>query len=104
MDQFKEQVVFELEKDTPFQGKREFTFQIYRKYGFKPSSALYRDIVNYQICNYGHTFNCTKIRDYVNRFSSNNSRRRIRVRENNREHFELEKMVERNDILHNREA
>lgn len=104
MDQFKEQVVFELEKETPFQGKREFTFQIYRKYGFKPSSALYRDIVNYQISNYGRTFNCTKTRDYVYHFSSRNLRRRLRVRENNKEHFDLEKMEVRNDILHNREA
>jgi hypothetical protein len=104
MDQFKEQVVFELEKETPFQGKREFTFYIYRKYGFKPTSALYRDIVNYQICNYGRTFNVTKIRDYIPKFSSKNIKRRIRVRENNKDQFDLEKMVERNDILHNREA
>lgn len=104
MDQFKEQVVFELEKDTPFQGKREFTFLIYRKYGFKPSTALYRNIVNYQIDNYGRTCNCTKTRDYVYRFSSRNSRRRIRVRENNKNYADLEKMVERNDLLHDREA
>ena len=104
MDKFKEQVVFELEKDTPFNGAREFRYYIARKYGFKPSTELYREITNYQIDKYGTTSNYANWQPYEKNFKSYNTKKRIRQRNYNREVYNLEKLVKRNDLLHNREA
>ncbi len=90
-------VVFELEKDVPFEGTREFKWKIYRKYGFIPDGDLYRKIINYQIENYGRTFNGYKGRDFVKNFGSKSKKRRLLVKENNRKYYNLEKVVERND-------
>ena len=52
-DLFKSQVVLELEKNTSFYNSKQFEYYIEEKYGFKPEPLLYREIVNYQIKEYG---------------------------------------------------
>lgn len=53
---FKENYIFELEKNTPQNGVSKFTKKCIDKYGYKESvSDLYRKIVNYQIKTFGKT-------------------------------------------------
>lgn len=93
MDQFKEEVVFEIEKDKPFNGVREFTYLVVRKYGFKPSSDLYRRVVNYQIEKYGTTANYP---NWIDRRTFRSRSRRRAERDYQERKYKLEKLVERN--------
>lgn len=62
---FKEQATYEFEKDSAFSGAREFRIKINDKYGFIPSSDLYRRIINYQIKKYGVPLAGAKHQDFV---------------------------------------
>ena len=55
--EFKERVLglFSKYKDKPLGGAERFNNEIYLKYGFIPTSDLYRKIINYQIQKYGRT-------------------------------------------------
>lgn len=97
MNDFMRGVVFELEKETPFQGGREFKFYIKRKYGIIPDAELYRMIINYRVEKYGSAYSLPKHREYIKRFGSRTSKHRIRVREINKDYSDLEKLVNRND-------
>ena len=52
-DLFKSQVVLELEKDNSFYNSKQFEHYVEENYGFTPEPILYREIVNYQVKNYG---------------------------------------------------
>lgn len=50
---FKENIVFEEYKDKVLKNANSFKYKVLKKYGFKPSTNLYKKIVNYQIEKYG---------------------------------------------------
>lgn len=52
---FKEKIIFENEKDSPFKSIKEFRAKIFQKYKYTTSSNLYREIINYQILKYGRS-------------------------------------------------
>lgn len=53
---FKENYIFELEKNVPQMGISKFAIKCRDKYGYKESvSNLYRKVVNYQVKTYGKT-------------------------------------------------
>lgn len=90
-NQFKQGVVFELEKDNNFYNSQSFKKVIEKKYGFTPETKLYLDIVNYQVANYGTTLNA---RDGSKpRFMSARSRQNKRDYERSR--WEEKKVIER---------
>lgn len=49
----REQMLFEAYKNKIFPSCRFFRKKIIEEYGFEPSGALYRELVNYQINKYG---------------------------------------------------
>lgn len=93
---FKEQAIYEFEKDNSFSGAREFRFKIKNKYGIIPSSNLYRRITNYQINKYGEPLANSRGQDYVSRFSiKRNAKKRRQENEYMRGRRTSEKIVER---------
>lgn len=53
LDEFKENIIFENEKNRAFKNNNEFKESINKKYKYTPSSNLYRKIINYQIKKFG---------------------------------------------------
>lgn len=76
---FKEQAIYEFEKDSSFSGAKEFKFKIKQKYGFEPSSDLYRRITNYQIRKYGEPLSNSKGHDYISKYSIKRNAKRRRI-------------------------
>lgn len=52
---FKENIIFENEKDTAFASVKQFRYKVYKEYKYRATSSLYRKVVNYQIETYGRT-------------------------------------------------
>ena len=50
---FKEHIIFEKYKDEEMGNSKLFKEKCEKELGYKPSSALYRQIINYQIKTYG---------------------------------------------------
>lgn len=94
--EFKEQTIFEFEKDNSFTGSREFKRKIKDKYGLLPSSELYRRITNYQIRKYGEPLSGSKINEYIPKGSINrNFKKRRQETEYSREKKKTDRIVER---------
>ena len=53
LDEFKENIIFENEKNVGFKSVTEFKENVYKKYKYAASSNLYRKIVNYQVKTFG---------------------------------------------------
>ena len=78
---FIERMIYECEKDNPFKNIKTFYKTIYDKYKIKPSSELYKKIMNYQIDIYGNSLNYdSKEKSYRN----NDDMRKITIRSNAR--------------------
>lgn len=93
---FKEQAIYEFEKDSSFSGAREFRTKIKSKYGFEPGSELYRRITNYQIKKYGEPLANSRVQEYVPKSSIlRNSKKRIQEKDYSREWDRTRRIVER---------
>lgn len=58
MDSFNKELIYELEKDNPYNNSKEFRTKITKKYGTIDNlTNLYAKIRNYQIDKYGKTLN-----------------------------------------------
>lgn len=56
MSEFKENIIFELEKNKPLKNTDTFRYKIFKTYGLRlTSDELYKKIVNYQIDKNGIT-------------------------------------------------
>lgn len=89
---FKEQAIYEFEKDSSFSGTREFRTKIKSKYGLEPSSELYRRITNYQIKKYGEPLSNSKGHDYISKYSIN---RNAKKRRSGNEYLKNRKITDR---------
>ena len=78
---FIERMIYECEKDKPFKNIKLFYKEIYDKYKIKPSSELYKEIMNYQIDIYGQSLNYDE-KEKV--YRSNEDMRHITVKSNAR--------------------
>lgn len=53
---FKEDLIFELEKDNPIRSGKRFNEHLHKTYGFvAPNSDIRTKIINYQLSKYGGT-------------------------------------------------
>lgn len=57
LDEFKENIIFENEKNRAFKSSEEFKEIVNEKYKYAASSNLYRRIINYQIKKFGNSLN-----------------------------------------------
>lgn len=73
-NEFIERMIYECEKDNPFKNIKSFYKAIFDKYKVKPSSDLYKKIVNYQIDFYGSSLTYD---DKEKSFRSNEDMRKI---------------------------
>ena len=101
-NKFKEDTIYELEKNNPISSSKWFKKDIKDKYGIVPSGDLYRRIVNYQIKNYGKSVTQSDyaLGDYkITRKIPNAKGRRnnIILLEKNRKLETFIERVERND-------
>lgn len=93
---FKEQAIYEFEKDKAFSGANEFRTRIKEKYGFVPNSNLYRRIINYQIKKYGEPLANSKQQDFVLKHNIvRNAKKRRQEKEYSKEWDRSRRIVER---------
>lgn len=95
----REQLIFEAYKNRPLVNCEHFKKEIRDNYGFMPSTNLYREIVNYQVKNFGETLDNTTaepIKYFNQKKYILRVRRRIRDVERQRHQRNLERL-ERNE-------
>ena len=95
METFKSQMVFELEKDNPFNSAKVFYEEIRKKYGLERDSDLYKRICNYQLEKYGQTLRNKEVREFVKGFGIRNIRSRMRKTINSNRRYQTQAFIER---------
>ena len=93
MDKFKEEVVFEIEKDKPLETFRAFRNKCIRKYGFSPSTELIIRINNYQKQKYGTSLYKSTFTEAKRKAKNPKQRNKQKISENNKR--ELDKFIKR---------
>ena len=93
---FKEEVIFELEKDKPFSGFRDFRAKCQKKYGYSPSTDLCIRVNNYQLETYGFILNRSTAIGYVkDKNLKMTQHKRLLTKTNSSDHRAEEKFIER---------
>lgn len=94
---FKENIVFEEFKDKHMNGINHLKKEVTKRYGFVPSSALYRKIVNYQIEKYGAPLCNTNDIEYIPYLGQKSRKQRRLKNDIKNAKDKLERFIKRNE-------
>jgi len=93
---FKEKLIFNIEKDHSFRSSKDFYKHVEDKYKIKATSDLYTAVTNYQIKKYGHSLKLD-INAWCNSKNFVSRKKRMADKENILKRYRLERFLERNE-------
>ena len=100
MINFKENLIFNMFKDTSVIGAKKFKAKIEKMYSGVDYSTIYRKILNYQIEKYGDELRPANgnYHNYIRNFKDKSCGRRNKRCMRNNLNYETNKLIERNEV------